>query len=95
MAARAAVFLSRIDEVAKRSVDALHAVHEPRFLEVLEGAEYGHAVEFKEKIYQLAMGERPPCCLQGREDALSGRRGTQTRLSEHDGRLRTSGHVNL
>src|SRR5271169_4191437 len=44
MTARAARFLRRIDEVAKRSVDTLNAVHEPGFLEVLEGAEDGHTV---------------------------------------------------
>jgi len=84
MTAWAAAFLSRIDEVAKRPVDALNAVHEPRFLEVLEGAEYGHAVQSKEKVHQLTMGERFPCGLQGREDALPGRSRTQTCFFEHD-----------
>jgi hypothetical protein len=39
-----------------RSVDALYAVYKTGLLEVLEGAEYGHPIELKEKVRQLTMG---------------------------------------
>ena len=55
MPAGAAPLLSRIDRIAKCSVDALNAVYEPGFLEVLEGTEDGHPVQSYEKVHKLMM----------------------------------------
>jgi hypothetical protein len=56
MITRTAAFSRLVDNVAKGSVDALHAMHEASFLEVLERAKDSYTVEL-EKIDYLTMRE--------------------------------------
>jgi len=57
MATRAASVLRLVENVAKRSVDSLHAMNQMGLLKILEGTEHGHAVESEKKIDYFAMRE--------------------------------------
>jgi hypothetical protein len=60
MVARAAALFLWIDEISKCSVDALDAVHKTGFLEVLQGSEDSHAVEFTKVINEFTMRKGMP-----------------------------------
>ena len=85
MPAGTASLSGRVGDVANGPVDALHAVQEPGFPEVLQGAEDRHPVKLVQEIDQLTVGERPTGGQERRQDALPGRRGTQTCFFQHAG----------
>jgi hypothetical protein len=55
MPAGASSILRWVCNVAKSSIYALHAVHQPGFLEVLQRPEDRHTIDLGKKVRQLTM----------------------------------------
>ncbi len=95
MATGAATFLRCVGDVAKRSVNALNAVHQAGLFEVLQRAEYGHSIQPKEQVDQFTVREGAPSGEKRGQDTLPGRSRSQARLFEHVGWFQTADHAYL